>query len=131
MTRLGMVIDLAKCVGCGACAFACKTENNTRNRGGGQSHNWADFIMRTEGTFPNVTHFVMPVLCNHCSDAPCIKACPVKPNKALFKTPEGITLNDPDLCIGCQRCQRASMSLPMSVGKRAELPSSGLVVKPI
>jgi Fe-S-cluster-containing dehydrogenase component len=98
MTRLGMVIDLSKCVGCGACAFACKTENNTRNRGNGQSHNWADFLMHTEGTFPNVTHFVMPVLCNHCDDAPCIKICPGnpekagnKPYKALFKTPEGIT----------------------------------------
>ena len=32
MTRLGMVIDLAKCNGCGACAFACKAENNTRDR---------------------------------------------------------------------------------------------------
>lgn len=107
MTRLGMVIDLAKCVGCGACAFACKTENNTRGREDGQSHNWADFVMRTEGTFPNVTHFVMPVLCNHCSDAPCIKACPVKPNKAIFKTPEGITLTDNSLCIGCRQCQEA------------------------
>jgi len=107
MTRLGMVIDLAHCVGCGACAFACKTENNTRTRAGGQSHNWADFLMRTEGTFPNVTHFVMPVLCNHCTNAPCIEACPVKPNKAMFKTPEGITLHDPELCIGCQRCQKA------------------------
>ena len=107
MARLGMVIDLARCVGCGACAFACKTENNTRSRGNGQSHNWADFIMRTEGTFPNVTHFVMPVLCNHCTDAPCVKVCPVKPKKAIFKTPEGITLTDSELCIGCRQCQEA------------------------
>jgi Fe-S-cluster-containing dehydrogenase component len=107
MTRLGMVIDLAKCVGCGACAFACKTENNTANRSDGQSHNWADFIMRTEGTFPNATHFVLPVLCNHCTDAPCIKVCPVKPVKAIFKTPEGITLTDNELCIGCRQCQEA------------------------
>jgi Fe-S-cluster-containing dehydrogenase component len=107
MTRLGMVIDLAKCVGCGACAFACKAENNTRGREDGQSHNWADFIMRTEGTFPNATQFVMPVLCNHCTDAPCIKACPVKPNKAIFKTPEGITMTDNELCIGCRQCQEA------------------------
>ncbi len=107
MTRLGMVIDLAKCVGCGACAFACKTENNTRGREDGQSHNWADFIMRTEGTFPNATQFVLPVLCNHCTDAPCVKACPVKPKKAIFKTPEGITLTDNELCIGCRQCQEA------------------------
>jgi Fe-S-cluster-containing dehydrogenase component len=101
-----MVIDLQRCVGCGACAFACKAENNTRDRGNGQSHNWADFLMKTEGTFPNVTHWVMPVLCNHCTDAPCVKACPVEP-KAMFKTPEGITMHDQSLCIGCRMCQEA------------------------
>jgi Fe-S-cluster-containing dehydrogenase component len=101
-----MVIDLQKCVGCGACAFACKAENNTRTRGNGQSHNWADFVMRTEGTFPNVVHVVMPVLCNHCTDAPCVAACPVTP-KAMFKTPEGITMHNDELCIGCRACQNA------------------------
>jgi Fe-S-cluster-containing dehydrogenase component len=101
-----MVIDLARCVGCGSCAFACKAENNTRNRAGGQSYNWADFVMKTEGTFPNVVHAVMPVLCNHCSDAPCVKACPVNP-KAMYKTPEGITMHDDALCIGCRACQNA------------------------
>ncbi len=107
MTRLGMVIDLSKCVGCGACAFACKAENNTRTRGSGQSYNWGDFLIRTEGRFPNVTHQVMPVMCNHCSDAPCVKECKSKanPHKAMYKTPEGITMHDPALCIGCQRCQ--------------------------
>ena len=106
MSRLGMVIDLQKCVGCGACAFACKAENNTRTRGAGQSHNWADFLMKTEGTFPNATHRVMPVLCNHCSNAACVEVCPVTP-KAMFKTPEGITMHNDDLCIGCRSCQNA------------------------
>ncbi|MFA6442205.1 MAG: 4Fe-4S dicluster domain-containing protein [Sterolibacterium sp.] len=114
--KLGMVIDLGRCVGCGACAFACKSENNTRNRNkaDGQSHNWADFLMHSEGTFPNTRHVVMPVLCNHCDEAPCIKVCPGnpkkagkgKPYKALFKTPEGITLHNPELCVGCGDCQR-------------------------
>jgi Fe-S-cluster-containing dehydrogenase component len=104
--RLGMVIDLQRCVGCSACALACKAENNTRDRADGQSFNWADFIMKTEGTFPNVTHWVMPVMCNHCSNAACVEACPVTP-KAMYKTPEGITMHDPALCIGCGACMVA------------------------
>jgi Fe-S-cluster-containing dehydrogenase component len=106
MARLGMVIDLQRCVGCGACAFACKAENNTRDRADGQSFNWADFVMKTEGTFPTTTHWVIPVLCNHCSDAPCVKVCPARP-PAMTKTPGGITMHNSDDCIGCRMCQYA------------------------
>jgi Fe-S-cluster-containing dehydrogenase component len=116
-----MVIDLQRCVGCGACALACKAENNTRTRGNGQSFNWADFVMKTEGTFPDVTQFVMPVLCNHCADAPCVAACPVSP-KAMYKTPEGITMHDSALCIGCRMCQRAC---PYSALELAEASLAG------
>ena len=119
MARFGMVIDLQRCVGCGACALACKAENNTRTRGNGQSFNWADFVMTTTGTFPNVTHQALPVMCNHCSAAPCVAACPVTP-KAMYKTPEGITLHDNSLCIGCRSCQNAC---PYSV---AELDAKSL-----
>jgi Fe-S-cluster-containing dehydrogenase component len=101
-----MVINLQKCVGCGCCTFACKAENNTRTRAKGQSHNWADLLIKTEGTFPNAMHRVMPVLCNHCTNARCVEVCPVTP-KAMFKTPEGITMHNDDLCIGCQACQNA------------------------
>ena len=106
MARLGMVIDLQRCVSCGACALACKAENNTRNRAEGQSFNWADFLMKTGGTFPDAVHVVMPVLCNHCTDAPCVAVCPVSP-KAIFKTPDGITMYDNERCIGCRLCQQA------------------------
>ena len=106
MPRLGMVINLERCVGCGACALACKAENNTRTRAKGQSHNWADFVIKTEGTFPNAMHRVMPVLCNHCTNARCVEVGPVTP-KAMFKTPEVITMHNDELCIGCQACQKA------------------------
>ena len=104
MPKLGMVIDLQRCVGCGCCTIACKAENNTRDRADGQSHNWGDLLIKSEGSFPNMAHVVMPVLCNHCSNAPCVENCPVTP-KAMFKTPEGVTMHDQALCIGCQACQ--------------------------
>ena len=104
--RFGMVIDLQRCVGCGCCAVACKAEHNTRGRAEGQSHNFADLLIRTEGTFPRVNHTVIPVMCNHCAEAPCVEACPLEP-KAMFKTPEGITMHDSERCIGCRQCQQA------------------------
>ena len=117
MARYGMVIDLQKCVGCGACALACKTENNTQNSGDGQTFNWADFTYREEGKFPKVMYAALPVLCNHCSNAPCVEACPVKPDKAMFKTPEGITMHNDERCIGCRRCQKACPYSAKDVGK--------------
>lgn len=101
-----MVIDLQKCVGCGACALACKTENNTQGRANGQTFNWADFMYKEEGKFPDLKFSAIPVLCNHCTDAPCVKACPVQP-KAMFKTGDGITMHNDARCIGCRRCQKA------------------------
>ncbi len=106
MPQYGMVIDLLKCTGCGACGLACKTENNTQDRKDGQSHNWADYLIEVEGTYPNVSYTNYPVLCNHCSNAPCVDACPVEP-KAMFKTASGITMHNNERCIGCLSCQDA------------------------
>lgn len=106
MPKYGMVIDLQKCVGCGACAIACKTENNTQDRRDGQTFNWADYKIEMKGKFPNVSYSNTPVLCNHCTNAFCVKACPVTP-KAMFKSPDGLTLYNNDRCIGCRSCQRA------------------------
>lgn len=106
MPKYGMVIDLQKCVGCGACALACKSENNTRARAYGQSYNWADFLIVSGGTFPTPRHTTMPVMCNHCTKAACVEACPVTP-KAMFKAEDGTTLHNEDRCIGCRSCQMA------------------------
>lgn len=121
MAKYGMVIDLQKCVGCGACALACKAENNTRGRADGQSYNWADFMIKGEGTFPNLTHATIPVLCNHCTKAPCVDNCPVSPT-AMFKAADGTTLHNQDRCIGCRACQ---MSCPYSAEELDEKSLSG------
>ncbi len=106
MSQYGMVIDLDKCVGCGACALGCKTENNTGDRAGGQTFNWADFQITEEGKYPNATTTNLPVLCNHCSKAACVEECPVEP-KAMYKTADGITMHNDERCTGCQSCQEA------------------------
>ena len=76
--RYGMFIDRERCIGCHACAVACKTENhppagksfmNVKTLGGAHCDTPA-------GTYPNVQMRWEPTLCMHCEDAPCIKACP-------------------------------------------------------
>ena len=116
MPQYGMVIDLQQCVGCGACAIACKTENNTQDRAGGQTFNWADYFYKTEGTFPNVSAVTMPVMCNHCSDAACVAACPTTPT-AMHKHANGLTVHNEDRCIGCRLCQAACPYSAEDVGK--------------
>jgi Fe-S-cluster-containing dehydrogenase component len=106
MPQYGMVIDLLKCAGCGACGLACKTGNNTQDRKNGQSHNWADYMIVVSGKFPDIKYTNYPVLCNHCTNAPCVEACPVEP-KAMFKTKDGITMHNNERCIGCLACQEA------------------------
>ncbi len=94
--RWGMVIDLHRCVGCGGCDISCKTENNVT-----EGFHWSNHIIETRGKFPDVNYRYIPTLCNHCEDAPCVANCPTT---AMHKSDEGLTLHDPDLCIGCAAC---------------------------
>jgi molybdopterin-containing oxidoreductase family iron-sulfur binding subunit len=99
MTRWGMVIDLARCVGCNACTVACKIENGTP-----PDHYWARVYTEETGTFPAVKTTYVPALCNHCADAPCVKVCPTG---ASHQRDDGIVLVDQDKCIGCRACMLA------------------------
>ena len=96
MKRWGMVIDLHKCVGCSGCDIACKTENNVT-----EGFHWSNHIIEEWGEFPNTKLRYIPTLCNHCENAPCVEGCPTT---AMHKSPEGLTLHDVDLCIGCAAC---------------------------
>lgn len=103
MAQKAMIINMHNCVGCGACGIACKAENNTQNSNSETTFNWADFHVTTKGSFPDVKYTNYPVLCNHCSDAPCVDACPLE-DKAIFKTVDGLTMTNEERCIGCQSC---------------------------
>lgn len=109
MARWGMVIDLDKCTGCGACIIACKEENNVacvppEEAGLGRAISWMQMVNVVEGEFPNVHIKYMPRPCMHCDNPPCIKVCPVH---ATFKDEEGIVGQIYERCIGCRYCMSA------------------------
>lgn len=97
--RLGMVIDLKRCIGCNGCTIACKVENGTP-----PGVFWAKVLEKEEGKYPFARRIYFPILCNHCQEPPCEKACPTK---ATYKRPDGIVVIDYQRCIGCRACMTA------------------------
>ncbi|MBI4318621.1 MAG: 4Fe-4S dicluster domain-containing protein [Chloroflexi bacterium] len=94
--RLGIVIDLKRCIGCNACTVACKSENGTP-----RGIFYTRTLTKEMGTYPDVKRVYLPVLCNHCRNAPCERVCPTG---ATYRREDGIVLIDHDKCVGCRAC---------------------------
>jgi len=103
--QYGFVIDHDRCIGCHACTVACKSENNVPL---GSFRTWVKYTENgtpgTPGTYPAIRRHFAVLRCNHCSNAPCVKICPVN---ALEKRRDGIVDIDRDACIGCRACMQA------------------------
>lgn len=117
-----MVIDQERCIGCWTCAVGCKEINNqpmgfwwnrilttTPNALSGEASQAlaapaSEHIDVPAGSFPDVEIAYLPVACQHCEDAPCVKVCPVE---ATFRRDDGTVLIDFDRCIGCRYCVAA------------------------
>ena len=94
--RMGMLINLVKCVGCYSCAVKCQQEHFLP-----ASVMWGRLLISETGVFPAVTKHVYPVLCNHCKDAKCVAACPTG---ATERREDGIVWVDANKCVGCRYC---------------------------
>ncbi len=99
MARLAMLIDLRACVGCAACAVACKMENEVPP---GAFRLW--IREREVGVFPDLLVEFRPEQCNHCENPPCVPVCPTG---ATYQSPEGLVLVDQKKCIACGACVAA------------------------
>ena len=118
-----MGIQLEKCIGCGKCVQACKTENDVPEEPF-YFRTWIErYVIYEDGDvqvdspeggingFPPLEGdkkilrtFFVPKLCNHCDNPPCVQVCPVG---ATYKSVDGVVLVDEDYCIGCRYCIQA------------------------
>lgn len=110
--RLGLTIDLDTCVGCHACAVACKEWNGEslmagplpdyKPYGNDPSGVWLNRIRNFEcGSYPESKTVNVPMSCLHCEEAACVSVCPTG---ASYKRDDGIVLIDPEKCMGCNYC---------------------------
>lgn len=98
--RYGMVIDLRKCVGCRSCQVACKVENFVP-----PGVFFSRVLLQERGKYPYARLEFIPVQCNHCANAACVKVCPT--GATSQRAEDGIVTVDATKCIGCRYCMMA------------------------
>ena len=99
--RYAMLIDLRRCVGCQACTVSCAIENQTPHGEFRTTVNQYQVSLECEAVATNV---LLPRLCNHCDNPPCVPVCPVQ---ATFQREDGIVVVDNKRCVGCAYCVQA------------------------
>jgi Fe-S-cluster-containing dehydrogenase component len=112
--EFGYALNLSVCIGCRKCAEACHHENNHDRA---TNNSYIRVLEMEQGSFdlekgnahydhavPAPGKYYMPVQCQQCDNAPCVKVCPVQ---ATWKEKDGIVVVDYNWCIGCRYCEAA------------------------
>jgi Fe-S-cluster-containing dehydrogenase component len=103
MKKWNMIIDVAECTNCNLCTLAAMDEY-VGNEFPGYSaamprhgHKWIDILQKERGQVPMIDVAYVPTTCNHCDNAPCMKA---DTTGAISKREDGIVLIDPEKAKG-------------------------------
>jgi len=97
--KWNLIVDVALCDNCRNCFLATKDEHIGNDFPGyaasqpQKEHSWVDIRHKERGHYPIVEANFMPVMCNHCDDAPCMK---VAKDGAITKRADGIVIIDPE-----------------------------------
>jgi molybdopterin-containing oxidoreductase family iron-sulfur binding subunit len=109
--RYGMVIDVDRCYGCGACMVACAVENNVPPPAPDATERTGITPMlvyeaRNGKPFPDTQPAFFPVMCQQCGDhTPCVSVCPQL--AVDVDTNTGVVGQIPERCLGCRYCMAA------------------------
>ncbi|MEJ2154936.1 MAG: 4Fe-4S dicluster domain-containing protein [Desulfobacteraceae bacterium] len=119
--RMGFFTDTTVCIGCKACEVACKQWNRLQATHSGANRilgygydntlhldgfHWRHvrFIERFNEARSEARWLMMSDACKHCTQAPCIDACP---EYAIKRTEFDTVVIDPKLCKGYFACAGA------------------------
>ncbi|MBN2123447.1 MAG: 4Fe-4S dicluster domain-containing protein [Deltaproteobacteria bacterium] len=97
MARYGLLVDLSRCIGCYSCVVGCKNWHRIDAGEKGRIR-LLDLVL---GTYPDVSRWVMPLMCMQCDRPPCVSVCPTR---AGYRRDDGIVTIDPEKCVGCELC---------------------------
>jgi len=105
--RWAMVVDLDRCIGCGACSAACYAENNVGVVGetqiiNGREMSWLR-VERYQDPDDMKKITFLPFMCQQCDNAPCEAVCPVY---APHHSKEGLNNQIYNRCIGTRFCSQ-------------------------
>ena len=98
MDKWNLIIDVENCTNCNMCVLACQDEhvdNDFPNYAAPMPKHgarWIEIMRKERGQAPMIDVAYMPVMCNHCDNAPCIEAAK---DGAITKREDGIVIIDP------------------------------------
>jgi len=103
--RWAMVVDLDRCIGCGACETACYAENNIPVAGSGSLAKGREMSWLKVPPYRHPQDSLrvgfLPLPCQHCDAAPCEPVCPVF---AAVHNDQGLNAQIYNRCIGTRYC---------------------------